>query len=138
MVGIDGSPGAQAALAWAFDEAHRRAGTLVAVSVWHIPASVLPMADIYAALSDAAQSVLAGALAEATGGDSRGEPPGGIERHILEGNPSAVLLEQARDAALLVVGSRGLGGFSGLLLGSVSQHCAHHARCPLVIVPAPG
>jgi nucleotide-binding universal stress UspA family protein len=46
-----------------------------------------------------------------------------------------VLLEEAADADLLVVGSRGLGGFRGLLLGSVSQQCAHHAPCPLVIVP---
>ena len=56
---------------------------------------------------------------------------------MVEGAPSAVLVDESRDADLLVVGSRGLGGFSGLLLGSVSQQCAHHAACPVVIVRAP-
>lgn len=58
-----------------------------------------------------------------------------IERAVVEGAPAPALLEAAEGAALLVVGSRGRGGFTGLLLGSVSQQCAHHAPCPLVIVP---
>ncbi len=57
-----------------------------------------------------------------------------IEKKVVEGEPAPALLEAARDASMLVVGSRGLGGFSGLLLGSVSQQCAHHATCALVIV----
>ncbi len=57
-----------------------------------------------------------------------------IERRVAEGAAAAVLVDESRDAELLVVGSRGLGGFSGLLLGSVSQQCAHHAACPVVIV----
>ena len=60
----------------------------------------------------------------------------GIERLPLEGEASRALLDAAADADLLVVGSRGRGGFKGLLLGSVSQKCAQHAPCPLVIVPA--
>ena len=51
-----------------------------------------------------------------------------------EGSPAEILIEASRDADLLVVGSRGLGGFKGLLLGSVSQQCSQHARCPIVIV----
>jgi nucleotide-binding universal stress UspA family protein len=58
-----------------------------------------------------------------------------VERVVREGQPAEVLVEAAEDADLLVVGSRGLGGFRGLLLGSVGQQCAHHARCPVVIVP---
>ena len=63
--------------------------------------------------------------------------PGGvdIERRVVVGAPGAVLVAESREADLLVVGSRGHGGFAGLLLGSVSQQCAHHAACPVVIVP---
>jgi nucleotide-binding universal stress UspA family protein len=61
-----------------------------------------------------------------------------IEQVVREGQAAKVLVEEARDADLLVVGSRGLGGFSGLLLGSVSQQCAHYARCPVVIVRGRG
>ena len=51
------------------------------------------------------------------------------------GDPAAALLDAARGAALVVVGSRGLGGFSSLLLGSVGHHVAHHAPCPVVVIP---
>jgi len=57
-----------------------------------------------------------------------------IERRVVEGRPAAVLVNESQGADLLVVGSRGHGGFAGLLLGSVSQQCAHHAACPVVIV----
>jgi nucleotide-binding universal stress UspA family protein len=60
-----------------------------------------------------------------------------IERGVVEGTASEVLLERAKDADLLVVGSRGLGGFAGLLLGSVSQQCVIHTTRPTVVVPSP-
>jgi nucleotide-binding universal stress UspA family protein len=59
-----------------------------------------------------------------------------VDRKLRTGNASQALLHEAKGAALLVVGSRGRGGFTGLLLGSVSQQVAHHAPCPVVIVPA--
>ena len=61
----------------------------------------------------------------------------GIEVKVVEGSPVDVLHDESRDAAVVVVGSRGRGGFSGLLLGSVSQRVAQHAACPVVIVPSP-
>ena len=61
-----------------------------------------------------------------------------VDLRVLEGDTSAVLLERAKGADLLVVGSRGLGGFRGLLLGSVSQQCVQHATSPVVVVPSPG
>jgi nucleotide-binding universal stress UspA family protein len=59
-----------------------------------------------------------------------------IEQVVVYGSPAEAILQQSADADLVVVGSRGRGGFTGLLLGSVSQQVAHHARCPVVIVPA--
>jgi nucleotide-binding universal stress UspA family protein len=59
-----------------------------------------------------------------------------IEQRVIQGAPAAVLVEESQDADLLVVGSRGHGGFAQLLLGSVSQQCAQHSECPVVIVHA--
>ncbi|MCX4618160.1 universal stress protein [Streptomyces viridodiastaticus] len=61
-------------------------------------------------------------------------PPADVRTEVHYGTPASVLLRAARDASLLVVGSRGLGGFAGLLLGSVAQHCVQHAACPVVVV----
>lgn len=70
--------------------------------------------------------------------DALGVTPGvEVEQSVLEGTPAQVLVEAAQGADLLVVGTRGHGGFTGLLLGSVSQQAAHHAPCPVVIVPHP-
>ena len=80
--------------------------------------------------SDIAAKELADAISETVSSDS----PVKISTSVQEGNAAQVLLEAADGADLLVVGSRGHGGFTGALLGSVSQHCAHHAPCPLVIV----
>lgn len=60
-----------------------------------------------------------------------------IRRRVVRGHPAQVLLDAADGAELIVVGSRGHGGFAGALLGSVSQHCVHHANCPVVVVRGP-
>ena len=107
------------------------------VGVWHVPvaayggAFVPPAPALGESWSRRCALALERALEEADG--SAGDVE--VETVVREGAPAATLLEEAQDAELLVVGSRGLGGFRGLLLGSVSQQCAHHAPCPVVIVP---
>jgi nucleotide-binding universal stress UspA family protein len=109
------------------------------VGVWHAPvaahggAFVPPAPAHVGELEPQMRLALERALEEADG--SAGDVE--VETVVREGAPAATLLEEAQDAELLVVGSRGLGGFRGLLLGSVGQQCAHHAPCPVVIVPHP-
>ena len=90
-----------------------------------------PTADVLLEAEHHAEEVLRAALA-------RRAPDAtvAIEALSVEGHPATVLVEQAREAEILVVGSRGRGAARSLLLGSVSQSLAHHAPCPLVIVPA--
>jgi nucleotide-binding universal stress UspA family protein len=72
------------------------------------------------------------AIAEAR--NATGQAAAEIHPHVVEGNPAQALLDLAKGADLVVVGSRGHGGFTGALLGSVSQHVVHHAPCPVVVV----
>jgi nucleotide-binding universal stress UspA family protein len=134
VVGVDGSAGARAALAFAVDEGRLRGAGVHAVTAWHVPveaygSAFVPPPDVGFAsgLEDAARRSLERVLEE--------QGAAGVVPVVREGPAARVLLEEARDADLLVVGSRGLGGFRGLMMGSVSQQCAHHATCPLVIVP---
>jgi nucleotide-binding universal stress UspA family protein len=139
VVGIDGSDGSRKALAWAVAEAQLRNGHLTAVLAWQVPlrAAFVPdwpgPGELDAAIEAqrvAVARVLDDACSAAT--DTLGDR---LTRLVVEGPPAPVLLRAAQNADLLVVGTRGRGGFAGLLLGSVSQQCAQHAPCPLVIVP---
>jgi nucleotide-binding universal stress UspA family protein len=140
VVGVDHSEGAKAALAFAYEEARLREATLRAVHAWQFgyngytgfEGAVPPVAGDIHELHAAAEAALDATLRQ-TLGDADIIT---IERHAVEGTPAAVLIEESRGADLLVVGSRGHGGFAQLLLGSVSQQCAHHAECPVVIVRA--
>jgi nucleotide-binding universal stress UspA family protein len=138
VVGVDYSEGAKAALRFALEEAKLRQATLRVVHAWqygYIGATGLEGAypavggDIKE-LRDAAESALEETLRESIPETDTVE----IERRVVEGRAATVLVDESRGADLLVVGSRGHGGFAGLLLGSVSQQCAHHAGCPVVIV----
>lgn len=140
VVGIDGSVGSAEALKFAIAEARLRKAKLKAVTAWtltYVAAPIGMMAPIDEALipelQNNAKAVLDKALADALGP----EPDVEIEKAVLEGTPAQVLVDAAQGADLLVVGTRGHGGFTGLLLGSVSQQTAHHAPCPIVIVPHP-
>jgi nucleotide-binding universal stress UspA family protein len=138
VVGVDHSAGAKEALLFALEEAKLRQAKLRAVHAWHfryegwtgMEAGLPPFGDELHELRDAATAALESTLQEAIP-DTAGVE---VERRVVEGTPAGVLVEESRDADLLVVGSRGLGGFAQLLLGSVSQQCAHHAECPVVIV----
>lgn len=136
VVGVDGSVHATKALAWAVEEAGRRGATVRAVHAWRYPyfgtgLDGVPIPEsVLQGVEDGARQTLEQAVDRV--------PHAGItvERVLVMGPAAQVLVEAAADAELLVVGSRGRGGFAGLLLGSVSQQCAHHAPCPVVIVPA--
>ena len=140
VVGVDGSTGSAEALHFAFAEARLRKARVKAVTAWtlsYVAAPIGMMAPIDEALipelQDNARAVLEGAVAAALGDAKDVE----LELVVLEGTPAHVLVAAAQGADLLVVGTRGHGGFAGLLLGSVSQQVAHHAPCPIVIVPTP-
>ncbi len=134
VVGIDGSENSKRALRWALDEARLRGAAIAVVNAWHVPylgyAPYVPVIDPNI-LESAAHAVLDATIAEVdTSGLS--QP---IEKVTAAGSAVGVLFDAAKGADLLVVGARGLGGFTGLLLGSVSHQVAQHHGCPVVIVP---
>jgi nucleotide-binding universal stress UspA family protein len=137
VVGVDGSPGSRAALRWAIRQAELTDSSVEAVVAWQFPAGasgygLAPMvtegsADYYEEL---ATKQLQSAITDTADPTCRAP----ITLSVREGAAAAVLLDAAGGADLLVVGSRGHGGFTGMLLGSVGQHCARHARCPVAII----
>lgn len=136
VVGVDGSPGSLAAVDWAAADANRRRRRLRIVHALQWPAMVyapfaVPVPPLYeATMREAAEQILDEAVARA-----RAVAPGvGVVTDLAVQPPAAVLLAESGRAATLVVGSRGLGGFTGLLLGSVGTELAAHAACPLVVV----
>jgi nucleotide-binding universal stress UspA family protein len=136
VVGVDGSEGSQAALRFALDEARLRGAEVKAVSAWHVPALAYEAGWTAAPVDQSeysriAEEELAASLRTASGEGSELTVSGLVR----EGQAAEVLCAEAAGADLLVVGSRGLGGFRGLLLGSVSQQVAAHAPCPVVIIP---
>jgi nucleotide-binding universal stress UspA family protein len=145
VVGVDGSEQSRQALRWGRFMADQLGCTLQVVTAWQLfppsgwagyswavlPSSFDPV--------DVARQILVGTVDSTMGG----ERPGGLVLTAVEGAPVKVLLDAARAARMLVVGSRGHGGFAGLLLGSVSSACAEHAACPVLVIhgdtrPPPG
>ena len=141
VVGVDSSEGAKEALRFAVEEARLRQARLRAVHAWDFdaiglsglagfsPVVGVDLGELVRTAESALDAVLDEVAPDADGVD--------VERRVVEGAPATALVDESRKADLLVVGSRGHGGFAGLLLGSVSQQCAHHAACPVVIVRAP-
>ena len=131
VVGVDGSAGSIPALRWAAEEARCHGRPLTAIYALAPPAyygfAMVPMPDMSGEMMESAQACLEGALTEVFG-DQR---PPGLRQEVRDGSPAEVMIGASRDAGLLVVGARGLGGF---LLGSVTDRCIHHAACPVVVV----
>lgn len=153
VVGIDGSPESKRALGWAAEEARLRDADLQVVYVYGPPEEYNPYALAYgvdigsadlaaderewqdrhdARARERAEAVVHSVVREVVPDDEvRTEPVA-----VRDTRPARALMHSARGADLLVVGSRGRGGFTGLLLGSISQQCAQHAPCPVVVVRA--
>jgi nucleotide-binding universal stress UspA family protein len=131
VVGVDGSRHSVAALRWGAQQAAALGARLEAVTAWEYPASFGwasvpsdwdPAKDMEKVLQDAVREAFGDRL------------PAGMDLEVQEGGAARVLIEASHGATMLVVGSRGHGGFAGLLLGSVSANVAEHASCPVLII----
>jgi len=135
VVGVDGSDSSKRALQWAADQANYIGAELNIVTTWEYPTTFGwappypprfdPEGDTRKALEETVDAVLGA------------EPAVPVRLTVIEGHPALVLVDAAKGAEMLVVGSRGHGAFMGMLLGSVSEHCASHAPCPVVVVRHP-
>ncbi len=133
VVGVDGSEHSKAALRWAAQVAPLFGGVIEAMAVWSLPAVASWEAAFLAQPEELEQSTRM--LLDHTLEDVFGqEPPAGLVRSVVYGDASRALIRASERAALIVVGSRGSGALAGLLLGSVSAHCAERAKCPVTVV----
>lgn len=134
VVGVDGSPASLRALHWAAAEAARRESGLDVVHAWLTPYPLGP-ADVFTdptPFETRGWEIINRAIASLAPHE---HAPFDVRPVLVEDHAGKALLRAAESAELLVVGSRGRGGFSGLLLGSVSHHCVHHASCPVAVIP---
>jgi len=140
VVGVDGSDGAGRALEWASELARLKGDRLVVVTAWHIPTSAYgspgfaPMVSpsLEQQAREAAEAVVADAV-----GAAREKGVLDVDGRVAQGNAAEILVHAAEGADILVVGSRGHGGFAGLVLGSVSEQVMHHAHVPTLVVRPP-
>jgi len=135
VVAVDGSAESVEALRWAASYAAATSAGITAVISWHYPAAGLVpagqapprvSADVHASMQTALDKALADVFGTAT--------PAGVTAKVSYGHPAMVLVDESKDADLLVVGRRGHGAFTGMMLGSVSIHCVTNAVCPVVVV----
>jgi nucleotide-binding universal stress UspA family protein len=131
VVGFDGSPQSEAALAWAIDEARLRGRGLHIIQAFPSVLSIMghPDPEYFARAQDSAKTALEQSLAKGPALDGLD-----VEKTVEEGNPSKVLVDASRGADLLVIGSHGRGRFVGSLVGSVAVHCVYQAHCPVVVI----
>jgi nucleotide-binding universal stress UspA family protein len=133
VVGVDGSEASRDALTWAARQAALTGASLQVIMTWHVPTAAygaqIPMPSDYDFIADSERE-LGTVVSEVLGP----QPGIGVSMVVMEGHPANRLIEASVGAELLVVGSRGHGAFSGMLLGSVSEHCVAPASCPVVVV----
>ena len=129
IVGVDGSPHSDAALRWALAHAERQQGEVIAIFAWQVPFSSFPGLYDREALEKASKEFLIDRVSAVAP-----SPRVPLMPLVAEGEAAEALITAAKDAAILVLGTRGRSRFSGLLLGSVSQLCAAAAPCPVVLV----
>jgi nucleotide-binding universal stress UspA family protein len=132
VVGVDGSPSSVTALEWAARQAEMTGAWLQAVTTWEWPNATgwaSPLPSDYDPAADA-RHVVDQSLEQV----QPKHPDVDVRISVVEGHPAPVLVEVSRDADLLVVGCRGHGAFAGMLLGSVSEHCATNAHCPVLVM----
>ena len=135
LVGVDGSPSSRKALTWAAAEAAEHGADLTVINVWQhtLPPPAGSVSVSERQVPEPSQHTpdeLIAEIKDALGDD----PPVRVQPRVMQGNPARVLIEQSAEADLLVVGTRGHGGFAGLVIGSVSQHVAAYAECPVTVV----
>lgn len=131
VVGVDGSDASKDALRWAAKQAQLTGGELHAVISWDFP----PSYGFYVDYSDAEFDAQARKTLEEAVTEMLGESPSvPVTFSVVKGRPAEVLIDASRSADLLVVGSHGRGAFTGMLLGSVSQHCVQRAACSVLVV----
>ena len=132
MVGVDGSDHSLNALRWAATHAVQVGGRLQTVICWHWPATagLAQVPTNFDPREDAGK-----ALDEIVGKMAAEFPGLSIEQVVVQGHPPTAMVEQSKQAQLLVVGRRGHGAIASALMGSVSAHCSAHAACPVVVVP---
>ena len=134
IVGADGSRESLRAVEWAAREAALRGTSLRIVAVPPLPRRMTVTPATPGTVSDVVEQSMSEALAAAAQQAAAQQPGLTIETHLVAGAPAEVLAGAAEDAALVVLGSRGAGGFSALVLGSVSEECVHRASCPVTVV----
>ncbi len=131
VVGLDGSASSFEALSWAARQAVMTGSSLEIVMTWEWPSSygwAVPVPDDFDPEADVQRT-----LDTAVAGVRAEHPDLRVDRRVISGHPAPILVEASEGADLLVVGSRGHGEFVGMLIGSVSEHCAANARCPVLI-----
>ncbi len=134
IVGVDGSPSSNAALEWAAQEAEIRGATLELIHAWNYPN--LGYGGYVAVLEDFEKDA-SSLLDEVVASVKKGHPNLKLVSSLLQGPTAQTIMDRAKEADMVVVGSRGRGGFSGLLLGSVGQQLVHHCPAPVVIIHLP-